>query len=528
MNFSVIGSGLTGYVISSELLKLGYEVRLYDIADEPEQDSLDIKQEYLLNRNYKKTLNSIYKKIFNLKDKKDKYYFGSGFSYSSISDKNIYTYSSSAKGGLANVWGGNILPYYYKDIDVEWPIKHKDLIIYYRKVINYLNVVSNDSELNNFYESNFFHQNEQRRNIRDSQTDAILGILDNFKNDLKLNNIYYGETNLAVNKNNNFKNTECQKCGLCFYGCPFDIIFNPKYFIENLKKNSNFSYYPYIKINKYIEKDNKVLLEGYDKKNLKDYRIVTDKIFLSAGVFENLNIINNSESELFKSHSSQLLQDAQQFIFLGKIKNYNIEKSLTENNTMAKINISIDNKGLSSNLINIQVYPLSDILFSKIFFNFRFYNNLLSNILLKLFKNYFICIGYLSGKDSSNIKINRDINGNLFYTPNKNVNTKKIIKNLIDYVNKVFKNKDLSFSKLFLKVMPVAASFHVGSCFPMANNSNNNTSDTLGRINNNKNVHIMDSLILPSIHASTTTFTSLSNALRIVDKIDHDIKVKNS
>ena len=91
MNFSVIGSGLTGYVISSELLKLGYEVRLYDIADEPEQDSLDIKQEYLLNRNYKKTLNSIYKKIFNLKDKKDKYYFGSGFSYSSISDKNIYT-----------------------------------------------------------------------------------------------------------------------------------------------------------------------------------------------------------------------------------------------------------------------------------------------------------------------------------------------------------------------------------------------------------------------------------------------------
>ena len=195
---------------------------------------------------------------------------------------------------------------------------------------------------------------------------------------------------------------------------------------------------------------------------------------------------------------------------------------------MAKINISIDNKGLSSNLINIQVYPLSDILFSKIFFNFRFYNNLLSNILLKLFKNYFICIGYLSGKDSSNIKINRDINGNLFYTPNKNVNTKKIIKNLIDYVNKVFKNKDLSFSKLFLKVMPVAASFHVGSCFPMSNNSNNNTSDTLGRINNNKNVHIMDSLILPSIHASTTTFTSLSNALRIVDKIDHDIKVKNS
>ena len=76
--------------------------------------------------------------------------------------------------------------------------------------------------------------------------------------------------------------------------------------------------------------------------------------------------------------------------------------------------------------------------------------------------------------------------------------------------------------------MPVAASFHVGSYFPMSNNSNNYTSDTLGRINNNKNVHIMDSLILPSIHASTTTFTSLANALRIVDKIDRDIKVKNS
>ena len=53
-----------------------------------------------------------------------------------------------------------------------------------------------------------------------------------------------------------------------------------------------------------------------------------------------------------------------------------------------------------------------------------------------------------------------------------------------------------------------------------------NFSDIYGRINNLKNVHIVDSSILSSIPISTITYTVMANAARIADLTSKSKKIK--
>ena len=57
--------------------------------------------------------------------------------------------------------------------------------------------------------------------------------------------------------------------------------------------------------------------------------------------------------------------------------------------------------------------------------------------------------------------------------------------------------------------------FHTGCSFPMSAAPKGFESDLLGRVAGLKRVHIVDSSVLPSIPATTITFTVMANAHRI-------------
>jgi len=57
--------------------------------------------------------------------------------------------------------------------------------------------------------------------------------------------------------------------------------------------------------------------------------------------------------------------------------------------------------------------------------------------------------------------------------------------------------------------------FHTGGSFPMAANPQGFEADTLGRPVGLQRVHVVDSSVLPSIPATTITYTVMANAHRI-------------
>ena len=57
--------------------------------------------------------------------------------------------------------------------------------------------------------------------------------------------------------------------------------------------------------------------------------------------------------------------------------------------------------------------------------------------------------------------------------------------------------------------------FHFGGTLPMSSNPKDFESDLFGRPMGLKRVHVVDSSVLPSIPATTITFSTMANAHRI-------------
>jgi len=66
-----------------------------------------------------------------------------------------------------------------------------------------------------------------------------------------------------------------------------------------------------------------------------------------------------------------------------------------------------------------------------------------------------------------------------------------------------------------LKAADPGRGFHTGGSFPMSNAPTGFQSDTLGRTHGLKRIHLVDSSTMPSIAATTVTFTAMANAHRI-------------
>jgi choline dehydrogenase-like flavoprotein len=69
---------------------------------------------------------------------------------------------------------------------------------------------------------------------------------------------------------------------------------------------------------------------------------------------------------------------------------------------------------------------------------------------------------------------------------------------------------------LYLKMVPLGRSFHLGGSFPTGGKDAVFTSDTMGRPAGLQFVHLLDASTFPSIAASTITYTAMANADRVV------------
>ena len=59
---------------------------------------------------------------------------------------------------------------------------------------------------------------------------------------LNNNGLFFGRSKVAVGNYYSNNNLECQECGLCHYGCPYECMFNSSQLLNTIKSNKNFLY----------------------------------------------------------------------------------------------------------------------------------------------------------------------------------------------------------------------------------------------------------------------------------------------
>jgi len=530
----VIGSGPAAVSCTDAILKNGESVTMIDVgyrlepqtqnridsianqspSDWTEMDRAAIKGELMPSRA------GVEKKLI----------FGSEYPYripdadEEIQKNQVDVFASYSKGGFSNVWGAAVMPYRDGDI-ADWPIAQRDLAPHYSEVEKWLRIRRHDDDplANEF--PYFSNCNESALKVS-SQSQQLIDNYKKYSNQLAQTGMYFGPARTAIGN-------ECQYCGQCLFGCPYDQIFSAGEKIEEfLKLLDRFTYLPSILVKSIDEFESGVVVRGKNLENDSEFEINGKRCYLGAGALNSARIILHSE----KIYDRKISLKYSEYFMFPIFQFRRTKSAMTEPSTaLCQIFGEVFNRGISKYSVHLQFYSYNE-LFRQTFENsFGFIFKLFRPFFHYLLQHLVIVQGYMHSDDSSEMEISlvqvQSGHPELRVNGIRNPGVKSKVNKLIS----LFRLNSFRLGAIplgFLKsVGPIGKGFHFGGSFPMTNDTPKHESgrfhgtdptveppmysDELGRPLGRKWTHLIDSSVFPSIPATTITFTVMANARRI-------------
>jgi hypothetical protein len=244
-----------------------------------------------------------------------------------------------------------------------------------------------------------------------------------------------------------------------------------------------------------------------EKNHLNGY----EKVFLACGPLESFRILASSKIVV----NTGYLKDSATF-FLPLIALPRISASFKSTFGLSQLFVRLGRAGTTPSS-QYQLYEYSDELISRAQGALPFGKFIPKSILEFFLSKMLIGIGYLDGEVSPSILMTVVENGSIHSQLNPAGITIKErnqrIQDSIKRLSKSIRGRGL-FPLRFLKQIALPGEgVHFGSWLPMGGGS-----DLLGRPNGCRNIHVVDSSVLPSIAPGPITFTIMANARRIAEE----------
>ncbi len=519
----IVGSGPAGIACAKALLARKQKVTLLDMGLQLEQDKTDIIKS-LQKKKYEDWSEEEIDSITGQMEAKTtgvpkKLIYGSDFPYRdthSFSQKkleqvNITT--SLAKGGLSNVWGATLLPYRKSELDSSWHSFYDSLEKHYKLILEWL-PLSGGNENDSLSELFKTYQKSPGALRLSSQAEKLLGTLKKNEDALREHHVYFGQARLALNTNK--ENSECQYCNLCLYGCPYELIFNSSFVLDDLIKDENFTYIKNVLVKKVFESEDNV--EIHTLVNGEDHIFTGQRVFIGAGAIHTTKILVDSLNLQKKSFS---VIESQHFLLpffqINGSKNILNERS----HTLSQVFMELNSGRVFKENVHLQIYTYNDLYLralkntlGKLFFLF-------SPFIRFLFRHLVIAQGYIHSNESQEMTgiVEDDSLSIKAKKSQKQVVTKKL-KKLTFQLLKHWKYTKLIPIMPMLKLSLPGEGRHIGGTFPTNEQGTAFSSDIWGRPNGSKRIHAIDSSVFPNIPSSTITYTIMANAHRIGSEFD--------
>ncbi len=519
----IIGSGPASVSCALALLKQGIEVTMLDggLELETEREKLLHSVRQSPENEWNDELLKPFKEntVVDTRGVPLKLVYGSDFPYQAVEShlpmktQGIDILPSLARGGLSNVWGGVVLPYRDSDID-DWPITISDLALYYEAVFKFIDLAAMKDDLENLFP---LYSTMPRPLIPSRQTVELMRDFNKYSDQLKVNNIYFGYSRLAVRSYAINGQSGCVYCGCCLYGCPHELIYNSSFTLMELMKNPDFTYIKDVVVEKVAEAKGEVTIRCREMQSGKAMQFKASRVYLGCGVLPTTRILLES----LEAHGHVIeMQDSQYFV-LPLLRYRNVSEVSEEClHTLSQVFIEILDKKISEHTVHLQVYTYNDLYLQLI------KNKLngiypLFNLPIQAFLGRLLIVqGYLHSDQSSTASVylkrgEKNQPSCLYLTMNENSQTLKTIRAVADKL--ILNRKYLRLVPLFraLYMGRFGKGFHSGGTFPMKRHPSAFECDILGRPYGFERVHIVDATTFPSIPATTITLTVMANAYRI-------------
>jgi ferredoxin len=437
--------------------------------------------------------------------------YGSDFPYKSVAGapvlncEGVSTHPSLAQGGLSNVWGGAMLPYRSADIE-EWPVSLAELDPHYRKVLEKVPLSGRHDDL----ATEFPLYGDPSPLPSSSQARGLLRRFKNNRDALRKKNIVGGASRLAVLSN---ADHSCVSCGLCMYGCPFNLIYCSAGSLKGLLAHPDFTYLEDIYIQRVAEDNGAARAAGFEIGNGTPISLEADRLFLACGVIGSTTILLRS----FDAYAKPVrLLDSQYFLQPALTLDGGKCVLIEPLHTLAQAFLEILDESISRYTVHLQIYTFNDLYDAALHAAAgRLYPFVPKKLLLQ---RLIVLQGYLHSSESSEmgLELDRGHQGEIVRIGRKeNPRTVQSIKSV--------QRKLLGTASLtgFIPLTPMlrpgkpGRGYHTGGSFPMRPHPVGFQSDSLGRPAGFTRIHLVDSSNFTSIPSTTITLTVMANAHRI-------------
>lgn len=503
--YLVIGSGLTGVACADALIQAGQRVVMLDVGRECDSERMAIVR--AMSEREPEEWDPAWLRMTGPGDVRSvsgasrKLVYGSDFPYADddevgLVQDGVRCSQSWARGGLSNVWGAAMLPYRVEDTR-DWPIAIGELSPHYRAIAELTGVCGLHDSLDELFAFDLPLNPPLQLS---AQARSVLERLKTHREELRSAGFSFGQSRLAVRGG-------CRGCQQCLSGCPYDLIFRADHALARLQKNSDFQY-----LSGHLVEEVRHVTDGVSaiccmpdgsRKEVSGFRA-----FVAAGVIGTAKIVvqslglNQQDLSIYY-HPYFLLP-----VFLLKsVRRPESEKL----HTLAQVFLEIDDRTISDYTIHLQLYTYNPILRERLRALFGF---------ASMTSRLAVIQGYLHSNEAGPImaRVNIDprtkkpavaLRGGLGARTVATVG--KVRRKLARHIRR------LGFipSPAMLQIGVPGDGNHIGATFPMSAQPDGHSTDKLGRLTGYPRLHIVDASVLPSLAATTLTFTAMANARRI-------------
>ncbi|WP_299901183.1 GMC oxidoreductase [uncultured Ruegeria sp.] len=506
MSDLVIGSGPAGVSVARALLARGRTVTMLDAGGEPGPGVTDRVQQMSRTRaeDWTAEARTAWMEPQFQAPEGEVWRYGTGYALASparILAEGADWFAlraSRAAGGLSNVWGAAVLPYRQADID-DWPITTDDLAPHYRAVAEIMPVSGQKDGLQNLFPA--CDMTGRTPIPPTAQAEMLLARSRQKAKALQGAGMHVGLARQAVGSG-------CQTCGLCLHGCPWSLIWSARQTRAVLQAEPGFTYRADHVVRQVREEGDEVVVTLADGSDVRGSRV-----FLATGVLESARILLASPGMRGKE---LVLKDSQQ-AFLPMLHRWRAPRrpDVLPYQTLPQLFAELDDPTVSRQLVHAQIYTWNEYYARDLKQN---YGRLIPGsgpLLEALARRLIVAQVFLHSDHSHEIALRLAEDGRLRPELNENPATAETMRAALARYGRALRGLGLTSLSFAARFGAPGASFHVGGDLPMSDDPGSGESDVLGRPHGATRIHVVDASVLPTIPATTITFSVMANAHRI-------------
>jgi choline dehydrogenase-like flavoprotein len=331
----------------------------------------------------------------------------------------------------------------------------------------------------------------------------------------------FGQSRLAVDPGDK-PETGCQYSGMCLSGCPYFAIWSSAAALDSmLRCRPNFTYRPGWHVDRIETSASGVRLVASSLDSHQQMSFEGTHVFVACGPISTLRLVVDSLHAYDRTFSLQF----QPYFLLPLVafeSSGDVERERLH--TLAQIFLELSDRRVSPHTVHLQVYTFNDLMRERVHGATAWLGPLQPAASRLLSGRLMAVQGYLHSSEAPPIRVTSAFEAEsrraqLTLTAEPDLHIHRIVKRI---------RRVLLRQAAALGAVPVAMlqqigrpgdGNHVGAAFPMRRTPGEFETDVEGQLSQLPNVHLVDSSCLPSLAATTFTYTTMANAHRIADAV---------